>query len=287
MDEQQTNQAPTTMATRIANAQPLTQVSTEVKLQLAKRGIDEAGWNTLKLSLFAGASDRSVMMVLDYCKVRGLDPFKKPVHIVPMYNKGAGGMIDVVMPGINETRTTAMRTGEYVGSDGDEFGPEIELDLTGGKITVPEWCRYTIYRKVSGIERKFVGPKVYWEEAYATAGKDTTKPNAMWAKRKRGQLAKCAEAAALRSAFPEQLGNEPTAEEMEGQYNREMNDVKVVSQPSAMVNDINAKLAAEAGQPIPQTIDAVATPAAEPDDMAPFDDMAPIEADEDDISLPQ
>jgi len=39
----------------------------------------------------------------------------------------------------------------------------------------------------------------------------------MWAKRPRGQLEKCAEAAALRRAFPEEIGNEYAAEEVEGQ----------------------------------------------------------------------
>ena len=38
----------------------------------------------------------------------------------------------------------------------------------------------------------------------------------MWGKRPRGQLDKCVEAAALRKAFPEELGNVYAAEEMEG-----------------------------------------------------------------------
>ena len=57
--------------------------------------------------------------------------------------------------------------------------------------------------------------KVYWEETYATIGK-TDVPNEMWEKRPRGQLDKCVEAAALRKAFPEELGNTYAAEEMEG-----------------------------------------------------------------------
>ena len=44
------------------------------------RGIDEAQWNTLCNSLFPGAKADSVLMVVDYCKARKLDPLKKPCH---------------------------------------------------------------------------------------------------------------------------------------------------------------------------------------------------------------
>ena len=42
-------------------------------------------------------------------------------------------------------------------------------------------------------------------------------PADMWKKRPRGQLHKNAKAASLRAAFPEEMGNDYTAEEMEGQ----------------------------------------------------------------------
>jgi hypothetical protein len=43
----------------------------------------------------------------------------------------------------------------------------------------------------------------------------------MWSNRPVGQLEKCAEAGALRRAFPEEIGNALTAEEMEGQHSIE------------------------------------------------------------------
>jgi hypothetical protein len=59
--------------------------------------------------------------------------------------------------------------------------------------------------------------KEFWKENYATKGgkEKSVAPNAMWTKRPYGQIAKCAEAQALRKAFPE-IGSEPTADEMEG-----------------------------------------------------------------------
>lgn len=174
----------------------------------------------LKTSLYPGASDEAVDMVLAYCKAGGLDPMTKPVHIVPMWipEKKVNGQVvrrgqmqDVVMPGIELYRTKAHRTGEYAGQDEAEFGPVVE----GWGIAFPEWCRVTVYKIVQGARVAF-SAKVYWQEAYATAGKDTDAPNAMWKKRPFGQVEKCAEALALRKAFPEAVGAQPTADEMIG-----------------------------------------------------------------------
>ncbi len=173
---------------------------------------------TLRDSLYAGATIPSVQMVLNYCAAAKLDPFQKPVHIVPMYveDKATGQKKtrDVVMPGIGLYRTQAARTGEHVGTDEPVFGPMVEMALGGMKITVPEWCTVTVRRQRGNVVACYVA-KEYWIENYATAGRDTSKPNTMWAKRPMGQLAKCAEAQALRRGFPE-VGDAPTAEEMAG-----------------------------------------------------------------------
>jgi phage recombination protein Bet len=192
-------------------------------------GVDPSLWKALVEAVYPSAATVDVIvMALSYCKARKLDPFKKPIHIVPMWSSQKGAMIETVWPGISELRTTAFRTGNFAGMDEAEFGPDMEYVLAGkagrGKMKgeersvtmhVPEWCRITVWRLLGGQRHRFVGPKVYWLEAYAR-WIDTDVPNDMWEKRGVGQLEKCAEAAALRRAFPEELGNDLTAEEMEG-----------------------------------------------------------------------
>lgn len=189
--------------------------------------LEPTDWRVLVEQIFPLAkSPESVMMALAYCRKRDLDVFKKPVHIVPMWNSKLSKYVETVWPGIAEIRTTASRTGEYAGIDAVEFGPMQEREFAGTTgyddkkkqitktVRYPEWASVVVYRVVQG-ERCAYHAKVYWEETYASIGK-TDVPNDMWAKRPRGQLDKCVEAAALRKAFPEELGNTYAAEEMEG-----------------------------------------------------------------------
>lgn len=171
----------------------------------------------LESSLYPGAQSRSIEMVLGYCEAAGLDPMLKPVHIVPMWDNKQGRMRDVVMPGVGLYRTQASRTGQFAGMTEPEFGPEVTQTIGGQQITFPEWCRVTVRRILpSGVVAEFTA-REYWMENYAAKGgkEKSITPNAMWTKRPRGQIAKCASAQALRIAFPE-LGAAPTADEMEG-----------------------------------------------------------------------
>ena len=168
----------------------------------------------LQTSLYPGAAIGSVKMVLGYCKAAGLDPMQKPVHIVPMWDKNTKAMRDVVMPGIGLYRTQAARSGQYAGVTDPEFGPDLTESVGGVSITFPAWCKVTVKRLLGNQVVEFAA-REFWKENYATAGKDSTAPNAMWKKRPYGQIAKCAEAQALRKAFPE-FGSAPTADEMEG-----------------------------------------------------------------------
>lgn len=177
-----------------------------------QRGIDEATWNALTNSVFPGAKEESIVLAVDYCRARKLDVMKKPCHIVPMKVKdqqtGETSWRDVIMPGIYEQRTTAFRTGQMAGQDEPVFG---DLIMHKG-IQAPEWCRVTVYRLIGSLRCAFSHTE-YFSEACATTGSGEI--NSMWRKRPRGQLAKCAEAGALRKAFPDELGGVMTAEEME------------------------------------------------------------------------
>ncbi|ALJ08267.1 phage recombination protein Bet [Brevundimonas sp. DS20] len=181
-------------------------------------GVDQTAWRVLTDAVFPAANrPESIIMALGYCRARNLDIFKKPVQIVPIWDSKRREMVDTVWPGISELRTTAMRTKNFAGFDDTAYGPMIEETLGGVEVRYPEWAQCTVYRLIAGQRVPFVGPKVFWIETYATAKRDTKAPNSMWLKRPRGQIEKCAEAAALRRAFPEEIGNEYAAEEMEGQ----------------------------------------------------------------------
>lgn len=259
----------------------------------ARMGVESSAWQTLVNATFPTArTPEGVILALNYCRARNLDVFKRPVHIVPIRTKlkSPDGKeywadIETVWPGINELRTTAHRTGVYAGSDPAEWGPDItsEWELPSGdddggdhpnapprekkaaaapvkmlKVVHPEWCQITVYRIVQGQRVAFPGPRVYWLETYATAGK-SDRPNEMWKDRARGQLEKCAEAAALRKAFPEELGGE-----------------HIVEEAPRMV-EINPASAAPDQRPDRSEIDAKAKPAAKAIEVSKVDRSAPIQ----------
>lgn len=180
-------------------------------------GVDQSAWRALTDAIFPSAqTTESVILALAYCKARNLDPFKRQCHIVPIWDNKARRYVETVWPSISELRTTAFRTGKYAGRDPTSFGPDLTSEFPADNETVkvvhPEWAQITVYRLVEGVRQPFPGPTVYWSESYAS--KKGGAPNEMWRKRPRGQLEKVAEAAALRAAFPEELGGELCADEV-------------------------------------------------------------------------
>ena len=207
-------------------------------------GVDRTAWRALVEAVWPSAKTvEGVLLAMSYCKARNLDPFKRPVHVVPIWNAALGKEVETVWPGIGELRTTAIRTGQWAGADECKFGDDRKQKFSGDvgrgenrkhvdvEITFPEWAQLTVYRLLGGQRVPFPGPKVYWMETYSTIGRSDV-PNDMWQGRPRGQLEKCAEAAALRRAFPEEVGSEYIAEEVD---RRTMVDIggSTTTQPEA------------------------------------------------------
>jgi len=192
-------------------------------------GFDPELWRVLTEAIWPTAREsRSILTALAYCKQRGLDPLKKPVNIVPVWNSELGRYTEGFWAGINEIEVTASRTKEWAGMDPPRWGDLITETFEGvhpksrqkisAEVTYPAFCAVTVYRLVGGSRCSFVEP-VYWREAYGRfAGTDV--PNQMWRKRPHGQLHKVAKAASLRAAFPEE--GDYAAEEMEDQTTAEL-----------------------------------------------------------------
>jgi phage recombination protein Bet len=201
----------TPQTTAIAVAQP--------RLPMPQGEADPRRWRVLTDAIFPNArSPDSIVLALDYCRARNLDPLKRPVNIVPMYDEKQKKWIETIWPSINETQITAARTHEWAGLDKPVWGPDATRQFEDDKghkysVTFPEWCEVVVYRIVKGQKCAFV-ETVYWMEAYARTSAGV--PNMMWRKRTRGQLQKVAKAASLRAAFPEENAG-PTDDEMDGQ----------------------------------------------------------------------
>lgn len=208
-------------------------------------GIDLPTWIALKYSVYPGVEDESILKAFLYCKSRNLDPIKKPVHVVQLtcsvIDKNGSYVLDqnrrrvqaqqdVILPGINEYRMTASATGQMAGVDEPQFGPIVSI--YGHE--VPEWCKVTVYRMVGNLRAPFTHIEYFTEACgtYFDIKKQETFLRAIWARRPRGQLAKCAEAGALRKAFPGEVGAVVTADEINDDIRADMPEYIEVSQPS-------------------------------------------------------
>jgi len=151
-----------------------------------------------------GASQKEFEVLMEIARLRRLNPLLKQIHFVKRWNRALGREVWTAQTGIDGYRAIAERTGKYNGQDEPEF--EYSGDGKDRKLTS---CKVKVYRK--DWERPAVGV-AYWAE-YVQTAKDG-KPTAFWADMPHSQLAKCAEALALRKAFPEELGGLYTNEEM-------------------------------------------------------------------------
>lgn len=147
----------------------------------------------VKDTVCKGASDSELQLFLEVCINTGLNPFMKQIYSIPRGNQRT------IQTSIDGLRLIAERTEKY--APGKE--PSYTYDTQGNLISATSFI-------------KKMTRDGTWHEVSATALLNEYNPgiNTFWKKMPHVMLAKCAEAAALRKAFPAQMSGVYSEDEM-------------------------------------------------------------------------
>lgn len=172
---------------------------------------------TIKSIYCKGASDDEFKVFLYTCQRTGLDPFARQVYYIKRGNQMT------IQTSIDGYRLVADRTGRY--APGQE--PSFVHDAHGKLLSATAYIK----KRTSDGTWHIVPATAHFEE-YVQVFQG--KPSGLWQKMPRTMLAKCAEALAIRKAFPAELSGIYTKEEMDQADSVEVEVVKSIEYINAL-----------------------------------------------------
>lgn len=177
---------------------------------------DQPFWNKHQIAALQqlgvqNASQGDLAVFLNFAQRTGLDPFARQIYMIGRRQKQGDQWVTkwTIQASIDGLRIVAERSGDYAGQVGPEY-------CGADGIWRDVWTAHEppVASRVGVLRNGFSVPLyavAYWDEYVQT--KDG-KPTSMWASKPLLMLAKCAEALALRKAFPNDLAGLYTADEM-------------------------------------------------------------------------
>jgi phage recombination protein Bet len=187
---------------------------------------------TLRQTLAADLTESEFRLFVAVAQERGLNPLNRQIHAVKRGQGQSSKM--VIQTSIDGFRLIAQRTGRYAGQAPKQWcGADGEWKDVWLSTEPPKAARVGIYRR--GFAQPLFAVAHFREYVQTNSNGG---PNAMWSKMPANQLAKCAEALGLRTAFPEELSGMYTDDEM-GQADGagQFIDVAVSDSGSSKVDD--------------------------------------------------
>lgn len=158
--------------------------------------VTEDQLSLIKRTIATGATDEELALFFYDCRRHGVHPLDRMIH----FTKRKGKYTPITS--IDLMRARAAETGEMAGSDDAAFTIVPSGEATAATVTV--------YRLTQGQRFPYTAT-ARWSEYYPGDGD----VGFMWRKMRQTMLAKCAEALALRKAFPKQLQGLYAREEMD------------------------------------------------------------------------